>query len=463
MAMFNIPFFGNSTPAPAPVGGNPQVQAIAQANLEAAKQKRMAEMLDGISYDKRDARSPAEGYSKIFTAVVGGRAHNAADTAEQDQRNAMAAMLEGASPLEQGVFASGDKNMQNTVVQQRLAMERDKAKPNAVVQELTKRKAIADASGYPPGSPEYRDIIANGNANAAATARYANERAAAKPDPAQAEVNKRRAIAAAAGYAPGSPEEQQIIANGRLDNKSKKDSFNKISIGDIEKLKKEGVAANSVRGFADTFKPTYAGDRSEFVGDVKNWAGRTLPGGDGDRAAWWQNYAKYRNEIRHSLFGSALTAGEEKAWNEADINAAMTPDAIRKNLEIQDARLQDALRKKYGAAKVAGYNPEVLGYAYGMTTDELEGKQRAPMSWSGFPAPKKIQGALPPEGAAAAAATESGGTPAQPATAGVPAATIPDIGSLPPAALEGLKAGKGVKIGGKIYRLGEGGTLEEAQ
>lgn len=462
MAMFNIPFFGGNQPAPAS-SGNPQVDAISNANIEAAKKRRMAEMLDGISYNKADARSPAEGYSKIFTAVVGGRAHNAADEAEQTQRTAMAAMLEGASPLERGVFATGDKNMQNTVVQQRLAQQRDAAKPNPVLMELTKRKAIADASGYPKDSAEYREIITNGNVNVAA--RFAAQRDANKPDPAQAEVLKRKAIAAASGFTEGTPEYQQLMANGRLDSKTKSKA-RQFGLKEIDALTKQGQEIANQNRFTSSWSDKYAGKGggSGTLAELENMWGSNSPIASKDAKAganWWRDYKKSSELVeRHGLFGAALTATEQAQWQAADINPAMQPDQIRKNMELRSNILRNKIQSKAAAMTAEGYSPETISAAWGFDISDPQAMEGAVAK---FAAPAKIQGALPPEAAAAAPATESGGTPAQPASAGVPAATIPDIGSLPPAALEGLKAGKGVKIGGKIYRLGEGGALEEYQ
>lgn len=144
-----------------------------------------------------------------------------------------------------------------------------------------------------------------------------------------------------------------------------------MSISDIGKLSEEGGKFSQVAGFGDTFRPEFAGYRSNLVGELANKAGRNLPESmvGKDMAAgssWWQNYDRYKNVIRNDLFGSALTKPEKDAFEAADITPGMDPGQIQKNLKRQKEILENNIRNKAAAMVEAGYDPAVVGKSYGM-------------------------------------------------------------------------------------------------
>ncbi|MTW19449.1 hypothetical protein GJ689_24975 [Rhodoplanes serenus] len=144
-----------------------------------------------------------------------------------------------------------------------------------------------------------------------------------------------------------------------------------LSMSDITKLDEEGGKFQNLSGFADTFKPEYAGYGASWIGDAANAAGRYLPQGvvgktAAEGASWWQNYDRYKNVVRNELFGSALTATEKSAFERADINPGMTPDQITRNLRRQREIATNGLRRKANAMIAAGYDPDVIGKAYGL-------------------------------------------------------------------------------------------------
>lgn len=172
------------------------------------------------------------------------------------------------------------------------------------------------------------------------------------------------------GYKPiaGGPADPAYLrAKGEAENSVAKPR--QLSIGDITKLAEEGGKFANVSGFSDTFKPEYAG--RTILGDAANIAGRNLPEAVvgktiADGASWWQGYDRYKNVVRNELFGSALTAPEKAAFEQADINPRMDPAQIQKNLATQKRIAENGLRRKADAMIQSGYNPDVVSKAYGV-------------------------------------------------------------------------------------------------
>lgn len=167
------------------------------------------------------------------------------------------------------------------------------------------------------------------------------------------------------------------------------------SIGDIRKLSEEGGKYANVAGFGDTFDDKYAGYRSQWVGETANTIGRNAPGMVSEDTAkgaqWWQGYDRYKNVIRNDQFGSALTATEKAAFEQADINPGMDPKTIRVNLKRQKEIIGGAIAREAGAMVEAGYDPNVIAKSYGIKLSDFGIE------------PKSKKGAAP--------ATTSGGDP----------------------------------------------------
>jgi len=153
---------------------------------------------------------------------------------------------------------------------------------------------------------------------------------------------------------------------------------------DVEKLTEEGGKFTSINRFADNFKDSYGGEMPG-LGDATNWIRRTAPDGIITQEArqagtYWQDYDKYKNVVRNDLFGAALTATEQAAFEKADINNTMAPAAIRANLKIQKDILEGAMKRKAGSLIASGYNPQAISQAYGVPLDKLgveqQGKSR---------------------------------------------------------------------------------------
>lgn len=168
----------------------------------------------------------------------------------------------------------------------------------------------------------------------------------------------------------GESEERPIKIAPKGGNKARQ-----MSAGDIRKLTEEGNKFQQINGFAESFKPEYAG--APFLGAARNWVGRTLPDNMVDEsvtkgASWWQEYDRYKNQVRNDLFGSALTATEKVAFEKADINPGMSADAVKRNLAIQQKAVRDAMSKQGSALVSEGFNPSTISKAYGLPADHFK-------------------------------------------------------------------------------------------
>lgn len=179
----------------------------------------------------------------------------------------------------------------------------------------------------------------------------------------------RAEVAKAYGLQPGTPEFTQFVLG------TKTEPTQKFNVGDITKLTEEGGKFSSVASFADSFKDEYSGYKSEGLGNAATWMGRYIPGTMGaaskEAAGFWQEYDKYKNKARNDMFGSALTATEQAAFERADINPGMDPKIVRKNLEVQRQALKSAAVKKANALIQAGYDPAPIAAAYGLDLKQL--------------------------------------------------------------------------------------------
>lgn len=147
-----------------------------------------------------------------------------------------------------------------------------------------------------------------------------------------------------------------------------------MSISDITKLSEEGGKFANITGFVNDFKDEYAG--KTILGEGANVAGRYLPEGivgksTKEGADWWQGYDRYKNVVRNELFGSALTATEKAAFEKADVSPRMDPETIKTNLNKQKSIVEAAIKRKAQAAIDAGYKPDAIASAYGISLENL--------------------------------------------------------------------------------------------
>jgi hypothetical protein len=171
----------------------------------------------------------------------------------------------------------------------------------------------------------------------------------------------------ALSFVPGGPYDPTVIA----EQSQARGRGRQFSVNDIGKLTEEGTKFKSASEFANTFNDNYAG--YGMGGDAAMFAGRYgLTGPETQKAAgWWQGYDRYKNVVRNDLFGSALTATEQAAFEKADVNPNMDPKTIRDNLKRQKSILADAAKRKAGALVQGKYDPDVIAEAYGLDLGTL--------------------------------------------------------------------------------------------
>lgn len=138
-------------------------------------------------------------------------------------------------------------------------------------------------------------------------------------------------------------------------------------------LGEKGETFTSLNQLGETFKPEYGGWKSNAFGDMANYAARNLGVGNTDGAAWWQNYDRYKAQVRNKLYGAALSRYEIAQWEKADITPGMTPEIIQRNLDNQKAIVQRGLTRRAKSLMEQGYSQRAIEAELGMPLGEIEG------------------------------------------------------------------------------------------
>lgn len=147
-----------------------------------------------------------------------------------------------------------------------------------------------------------------------------------------------------------------------------------LSVNEATKLSEKGTQYENVQRYGSTFKDDYAGYGRG--GETTMWAARNTPFLTGptteNAASWWQDYDRYKNQVRNELFGSALTAAETEAFEKSDINPNMDPGLIKQNLQRQQEAVQSALRKTARSLAASGYTKDAIEQAIGVPLEDLD-------------------------------------------------------------------------------------------
>jgi hypothetical protein len=173
------------------------------------------------------------------------------------------------------------------------------------------------------------------------------------------------------------------------------DKRRSLSVADVKTLSKDARNVQAINRYATTFKDSYAGDISDTYGEVKNTVGAKMPGASKnlkERSDWWRDYQEDRNNVRHGLYGSALTAQETASFLAQDITPGMQPDRVKEVLRRQNEIVQTALKREGRALIAAGHRREAIAEAYGVSPSFFDeaakakprggGKTRGGMAWS---------------------------------------------------------------------------------
>jgi len=75
--------------------------------------------------------------------------------------------------------------------------------------------------------------------------------------------------------------------------------------------------------------------------------------------------------VRHNLFGSSLTPGEQASWSALTVNPNMSAATIKGNLLGQAEIERKALLRQSNALIASKYNPEVIEAYLGDTVENL--------------------------------------------------------------------------------------------
>lgn len=130
----------------------------------------------------------------------------------------------------------------------------------------------------------------------------------------------------------------------------------------VEKLSTQAEIASNTRSLLGSFNDQYAGNL--VAGTAENVIGQlggerfglSTPG----QADWWQQYDRQKNAVRNELFGSALTPGEQAAFERADIRPNMDPKRVRANLAQQAKIVEQGLARRAKVWTSQGYNADAV-------------------------------------------------------------------------------------------------------
>lgn len=201
-----------------------------------------------------------------------------------------------------------------------------------------------------------------------------------------AEVDRRKKGADAAGLAAGTPEYQQFVATGSYTRPKPKD----LPSGVVKDMGEKGGTLEDFTRLDTGFKDEYGGFKTEFAGEAANTIARNTGLGNAERATWWQDYQNQKNIVRNKLFGSALTATEKSEFDKANIHPGMTPGTIKSNLARQHDAARRAAAKLVNTYVKMGYSQDQIEAATGMPMADLQ----APAKPAAKPEPAAAKGVV---------------------------------------------------------------------
>lgn len=226
------------------------------------------------------------------------------------------------------------------------------------------------------------------------------------PDPRVAldRTAKELAIQAAMRAAARGPTQDQrdavALERERLALEADKKKLNTVATGkplrqgDGDKLEKEvGTYAALKDGLAN-FQDDFAGNA--WTGDLENVAQGIIGTGTPGQRLWWSNFRATDNQIRNSLYGASLTAGEKQAYDQTTVNPRMRPEEIRKNIALRAEIVRKAMARKVARFKAGGYNPAEIDAAVGEYGADLTPNYKAEKRQDEKPPEFRPAAAMPP-------------------------------------------------------------------
>ncbi|CAB4140025.1 hypothetical protein UFOVP407_2 [uncultured Caudovirales phage] len=127
---------------------------------------------------------------------------------------------------------------------------------------------------------------------------------------------------------------------------------------------------NARRGFQDDF------GGNAVTGALENTLQGVLGTGTPGQRAWWSRFQENDNIIRNQLFGAALTATEQAAFERTTITPRMTPSEIRRNLADREEIVRKALSRRVNRLRAANFNPDEIEAALGEFSGDFAPQQQ---------------------------------------------------------------------------------------
>lgn len=139
-----------------------------------------------------------------------------------------------------------------------------------------------------------------------------------------------------------------------------------LPVAAVNDLTAKRSEAEGIKRVLANFKKGFAGDRLDIIGEAKNFASRNFPLTDPERGQWWQDMQAIENQIRHGIFGSALTATEKASWEKTSVTPGMKPEVIEANLARRSEIIDRALQRMAKTYAAGGYPLEQIEEATGI-------------------------------------------------------------------------------------------------
>jgi hypothetical protein len=168
--------------------------------------------------------------------------------------------------------------------------------------------------------------------------------------------------------------QQRALSRALAAEKGLSQDYRKFSSKDIQTLSEKKEEIDEIQSVISGFKPEYAGTGFPGGRAISNAIASRGLGTESmkDAQKWWMDWERaYTLPTRNKMFGSALTAPERKAWNEANITKDMTPEQIQTNISVINELRQKAVERMGNSFKVEGFNPETVDSLFGPSAEEI--------------------------------------------------------------------------------------------
>ena len=167
---------------------------------------------------------------------------------------------------------------------------------------------------------------------------------------------------------------QQRADAAELKASTKDKTYRKMTDNTRKQISTASETMFNTQHMLDRFQDNYsqilgAGPQSKLATTASNLGIGTE--NSKEAGEWWGNWKLfYTLGTRNRLFGATLTPSEQKAWDQADINEAMSPDQIRVRVNnlLEASRTNNARLARTLDAE--GYNPDTLDAVYGDTVTD---------------------------------------------------------------------------------------------